>query len=107
MFGSYSAEASAILGNLATVGLAKTEEALLDLSIRTEKTVQSFKSLKEIAAEVDALFAGRAAVTGTFNKELKLMDKGIAALARTDNTKAQTEALEAAFKNSVQLTVKS
>jgi hypothetical protein len=98
MFGSYSAEASAILGNLATVGLAKTEEALLDLSIRTEKTVQSFKSLKEIAAEVDALFAGRAAVTGTFNKELKLMDKGIAALARTDNTKAQTEALEAAFK---------
>lgn len=55
MFGSYSAEASAILGNLATVGLAKTEEALLDLSIRTEKTVQSFKSLKEIAAEVDAL----------------------------------------------------
>jgi hypothetical protein len=98
MFGSYSAEASAILDNLATVGLAKTEEALLDLSIRTEKTVQSFKSLKEIAAEVDALFAGRAAVTGTFNKELKLMDKGIAALARTDNTKAQTEALEAAFK---------
>ncbi len=87
-----------IFDNLSEDNLPAAEAALNSLSVVTNKTVHSFQALRDVGAEVDALFAKNAQVSGTFATEIKILDKGLEALTRTLDSAAQKEELAAAFK---------
>ena len=87
-----------LLDTLSEDNLPAAESALNALSIATNKTVHSFQALRDAGAEVDALFAKNAQVSGTFATEIKILDKGLEALTRTLPSEAQLEELAAAFK---------
>ena len=87
-----------ILSTLSAETLPAAETRFTALSRETEKTVQSFKDLKDAGAEVEALFAKAGAVSGVFANEIKVLDKGLAAVLRTINSDEQKEELAAAFK---------
>jgi hypothetical protein len=87
-----------IINNLSEDNLPAAEAALNALSASTNKTVHSFQALRDAGAEVDALFAKNAQVSGTFATEIKILDKGLEALTRTLPSEAQLEELAAAFK---------
>ena len=92
------AEAEGILNTLSADTLPEAERKLNTLSNTTNKTVHSFQALKDAGAEVDALFAKNAAVSGVFADQIKILDKGLEALTRTTNSQAQLEELQKAFE---------
>lgn len=92
------AEVDRVLGSLNSETIGEAEAALASLSGSVNATEASFIALKEVGAEVDALFAKEKAVTGVFSEEIKLLDKGLAAVARTIGSDIQTDGLKDAFK---------
>ena len=92
------AEVDTILSNLTAETIGSAESSLADLSREVNKTEASFQALKDAGAEVEALFAKESAVSGDFADQIKVLDKGLAAIVRTLNSDIQTKELADAFE---------
>jgi hypothetical protein len=92
------AEVDTIISTLSEETIGDAEASLVRLSREVNKTEASFQALKDAGAEVEALFAKEAAVSGMFSDQIKVLDKGLAAVVRTLNSDIQTEELAAAFE---------
>tara|TARA_B110000902_G_scaffold46273_1_gene52261 strand:+ start:778 stop:4602 length:3825 start_codon:yes stop_codon:yes gene_type:complete len=92
------AEVDTILSTLSAETIGDAEESLVRLSREVNKTEASFQALKDAGAEVEALFAKETAVSGMFSDQIKVLDKGLAAIVRTLNSDIQTAELAAAFE---------
>jgi len=88
-----------MLNRLSAETLPVIEQELSALSATTNKTTESFQALIDIGKEVDAMFAKRAANSGTFAEELTLLGKGKDAIKRTDSTEKQNAVLTKTFSN--------
>ena len=86
-----------MLDRLSTETLPVIEQELSALSATTNKTTESFQALIDIGKEVDAMFAKRAANSGTFAEELTILGKGKDAIKRTDSTEKQDAVLTKTF----------
>ena len=92
------AEVDTIVSTLSAETIGDAEASLVRLSREVNKTEASFQALKDAGAEVEALFAKETAVSGDFADQIKVLDKGLAAVVRTLNSDIQTEELAAAFE---------
>lgn len=92
------AEVDTILSTLSAETIKDAEDAFSGLSREVNKTEASFQALKDVGAEVEALFAKKAVVSGVFADEIKVLDKGLAAIVRTLDSDVQTKELAAAFE---------
>jgi len=86
-----------MLDRLSAETLPVIEQELSALSATTNKTTESFQALIDIGKEVDAMFAKRAANSGTFAEELTILGKGKDAIKRTDSTEKQDAVLTKTF----------
>ena len=92
------AEVDTIVSTLSAETIGDAEASLVRLSREVNKTEASFQALKDAGAEVEALFAKETAVSGMFSDQIKVLDKGLAAIVRTLNSDIQTAELAAAFE---------
>jgi len=92
------AEVDTILSNLTAETIGSAESSFDDLSRELNKTEASFQALKDAGAEVEALFAKESAVSGDFAEQIKVLDKGLAAVIRTLDSGIQTTKLSEAFE---------
>jgi len=91
------AEVDNILTNLTAETIGSAERSFTALSREVNKTEASFQALKDVGAEVQAMFAKEAVVSGDYAEQIIVLDKGLAAIVRTVNSDIQTEELAKAF----------
>ena len=91
-------EVSDILENLTADNLVDAEKSFSRITAKIASTAQSFKTLKEVGAELDAMFAKNKVTSGEFGASIDIIGKALDSLKGTgDPGGKQTEALLAAM----------